>query len=67
MPHYRVEAWVTHKEHDFEDYLEEIITPLLRGAGMSVQGLVAFRIYPNGDPGRLPLCPTTQNRSSTDT
>lgn len=54
IPAYRAEAWFIHHEHDAEDMLEERLQDLMRQNGMRVQGgPVVFRIYPNGEAGRI--------------
>lgn len=45
MPQYRVEAWVQHPELDFEDQLEERIQSAVKGMGIGVLGIVAYRIF----------------------
>lgn len=52
MATYRLEAWVFHQEHDFEDQIEEMVIPALREVGLAVTaGPCVFRIYPNGEAG----------------
>jgi hypothetical protein len=49
VPTYRLEAWIQHKEYDFEDELEERVRSAFKGEGIGVSaGPVVFRIFPCG-------------------
>lgn len=53
MANYRAEVLITHRQEDFEDRLEEIITELLRRVDIGItSGPVVLRVYPNGESRR---------------
>lgn len=53
MANYRAEVLITHRQEDFEDRLEEIITEMLRRVDIGItSGPVVFRVYPNGESCR---------------